>query len=42
LSDLFDEAKEAIDEAIESENGSLTHFEVVYYWKLAYMFFYDD
>ncbi|CAD6269890.1 unnamed protein product [Miscanthus lutarioriparius] len=28
LSDLFDEAKEAIDEAIESENGSLTHFEV--------------
>jgi folylpolyglutamate synthase/dihydropteroate synthase len=29
LSDLFDEAKKAIDEAIESENGSLTHFEVV-------------
>ncbi|PWZ44403.1 hypothetical protein Zm00014a_018362 [Zea mays] len=28
LSDLFDEAKKAIDEAIESENGSLTHFEV--------------
>jgi dihydrofolate synthase len=29
LSDLFDEAKKAIDEAIESEDGSLTHFEVV-------------
>ncbi|ONM33397.1 dihydrofolate synthetase isoform X1 [Zea mays] len=28
LSDLFDGAKEAIDEAIELENGSLTHFEV--------------
>ncbi|XP_008674355.1 dihydrofolate synthetase isoform X2 [Zea mays] len=27
LSDLFDGAKEAIDEAIELENGSLTHFE---------------
>ncbi|KAL6643728.1 hypothetical protein ACP70R_018494 [Stipagrostis hirtigluma subsp. patula] len=25
---LFDEAKEAIDESIESENGALTHFEV--------------
>ncbi|CAL5083954.1 unnamed protein product [Urochloa decumbens] len=28
LSDLFDQAKEAIDESIESENGALTHFEV--------------
>ncbi|XP_044947029.1 dihydrofolate synthetase isoform X2 [Hordeum vulgare subsp. vulgare] len=28
LRDLFDLAKEAIDESIESENGSLTHFEV--------------
>ncbi|XBI78047.1 hypothetical protein VPH35_087807 [Triticum aestivum] len=28
LRDLFDLAKESIDESIESENGSLTHFEV--------------
>ncbi|OEL32221.1 Dihydrofolate synthetase [Dichanthelium oligosanthes] len=28
LSDLFDQAKEAIDESIESENRALTHFEV--------------
>ncbi|KAF8679358.1 hypothetical protein HU200_046144 [Digitaria exilis] len=28
LSDVFDQAKEAIDESIESENGALTHFEV--------------
>ncbi|XP_062202559.1 dihydrofolate synthetase isoform X2 [Phragmites australis] len=28
LSDLFDAAKETIDESIESENGALTHFEV--------------
>ncbi|RCV13886.1 hypothetical protein SETIT_2G382200v2 [Setaria italica] len=28
LSDLFDQAKEAIDESIELENGALTHFEV--------------
>ncbi|CAN6168721.1 unnamed protein product [Urochloa humidicola] len=27
LSDLFDQAKEAIDESIEAENGALTHFE---------------
>ena len=29
LSDLFRQAKEAIDESIESENGALTHFEVL-------------
>lgn len=28
LSDLFDQAKEAIDQSIESESGALTHFEV--------------
>ncbi|KAJ1281972.1 hypothetical protein BS78_03G014100 [Paspalum vaginatum] len=28
LSDIFDEAKEAIDESIGLENGALTHFEV--------------
>ncbi|CAL5071874.1 unnamed protein product [Urochloa decumbens] len=28
LSDLFYQAKEAIDESIESENGALTHFEI--------------
>uniref|UniRef100_A0ACD5X2A2 Uncharacterized protein n=1 Tax=Avena sativa TaxID=4498 RepID=A0ACD5X2A2_AVESA len=28
LRDLFDQAKEAIDESVESEDGALTHFEV--------------
>ncbi|KAL6847171.1 hypothetical protein ACP4OV_023024 [Aristida adscensionis] len=28
LRDLFEQAKETIDESIESENGALTHFEV--------------
>jgi dihydrofolate synthase len=42
LSDLFDGAKEAIDEAIELENGSLTHFEVVCYCKYAHLFSYED
>jgi hypothetical protein len=34
LRDLFDQAKEAIDESVESENGALTHFEVVLLFKL--------
>jgi folylpolyglutamate synthase/dihydropteroate synthase len=34
LRHLFDQAKEAIDESIESENGALTHFEVVLLFKL--------
>ena len=42
LSDLFDQAKEAIDESIESENGALTHFEVVYLLKMQLTSFSDD
>jgi hypothetical protein len=34
LRDLFDQAKEAIDESVKSENGALTHFEVVLLFKL--------
>lgn len=37
LRDLFDEAKDTIDESIESENGALTHFEVVCL-QLVYLF----
>uniref|UniRef100_A0A0E0MPS0 Uncharacterized protein n=1 Tax=Oryza punctata TaxID=4537 RepID=A0A0E0MPS0_ORYPU len=37
LRDLFDHAKEAIDQSIESEDGALTHFEV--FTALSYLLF---